>query len=77
MLGAQALPAEKPVQWDTKEELADLFSVYVGREHAPDKQAAMQRLLGLPEADAAALKDLVASGSFKLEQEAEEEASFF
>ncbi|KAK9839292.1 hypothetical protein WJX81_005958 [Elliptochloris bilobata] len=73
----KALPSERPVQWDAKEELSDLFSVYVGREHSHEKQAAMQHLLGLPDSDANALKDLVASGSFKLEQDAEEEASFF
>jgi len=73
----QALPSERPVQWDTPEELADLFSVYVGRERGEDKQAAMQALLGLSEADAASLKDLVASGAFRLEAEAEEAESFF
>ncbi len=65
------------MQWDTPEELADLFSVYVGRERGADKQAAMQALLGLSEGDAASLKDLVASGAFRLEAEAEEAESFF
>ncbi len=77
MPGAQALPSERPVQWDAKEELADLFSVYVGREHNADKQTAMQHVLGLSDSDASDLKSLVDSGSFKLEQEADEEASFF
>ena len=49
----------------------------LGREHNADKQTAMQHVLGLSDSDASDLKSLVASGSFKLEQEADEEASFF
>lgn len=71
------MPSESTVEWKEEEELKDLFSVYLGREQSAEKQDAVQKLLGISDADATKLKDLVTSGEFKIEQEVEEEGAFF
>ena len=72
----QAAPDSTPAQWQPHEELQDLYSVYIGREGDADKQATVASMLGIPDNEARSLAELVAAGSFKLEQEAEEEAFF-
>ena len=48
------------------------------QESAPEKQAVVQKILGLSEAEAASLRSIVQSGGFKMGQQAEEEeAAFF
>jgi hypothetical protein len=41
-----------------------------------EKEAAVAKILGISDIEAASLRDLVASGEFKLEQEVEEESFF-
>ncbi len=65
------------MEWSEKEEVQDLYSVYVGREHDAAKQGEVRDMLGLSESESARLKELVSSGAFRIEEEAEEEASFF
>ena len=72
----QAMPSDKPAEWREKEELQDLYSVYVGRESDADKAASVAAMLGISDSEAASLKDLVASGQFKLEQEVEDDRFF-
>ena len=72
----QALPAGKPAEWREKEEVQDLYSVYAGRQQDAEKKGALQKILGISEAEAQSLEQLVSSGQFKLEQEVEEEAFF-
>ena len=66
---AQAMPSDQPEKWQEKEELQDLYSVYVGREGDAGKGAAVARILGISEAEAGSLQSLVKSGQFKLEQD--------
>jgi hypothetical protein len=73
----KALPSDAPARWQDREELQDLYSVYVGRERDAEKGAAVAALLGIPDAEAASLRELVSSGQFKLEQDVEEEEAFF
>ncbi|CAL8468289.1 g7829 [Coccomyxa elongata] len=72
----KAMPSDKPAEWREKEELQDLYSVYVGRESDADKAASVASMLGISDSEAASLKDLVASGEFKLEQEVEDDRFF-
>jgi hypothetical protein len=65
------------VEWGEKEEIQDLYSVYVGREHDAGKQTEVRNLLGLSEQESQRLQELVSSGAFRMEEEAEEEGAFF
>ena len=76
LVKTQALPSDAPARWQDREELQDLYSVYVGREGDADKGEAVARILGIPEAEARSLQELVKGGQFKLEQDVEEEAFF-
>lgn len=64
-------------KWEQAEEVADLYSGYVTQEGDEAKREAVQRVLGLSDSEAAALRDVVAAGGFKVAQQAEEEAAFF
>ena len=72
----QALPSDEGVQWREKEELQDLYSVYVGRDKDAAKQGVVQKLFSLSDQEAQSLKGLVESGEFKLEAE-DDDSSFF
>ncbi|KAL4434488.1 hypothetical protein ABPG75_000929 [Micractinium tetrahymenae] len=72
-----AVPSDKPADWKSKEELADLYSAYVSKEADAGKQAVVQRILGLGDAEAEGLRRIVAEGGFKVAAEEAEEAAFF
>jgi hypothetical protein len=73
---AQALPSDKQAEWREREEVQDLYSVYVGRQQDEGKRSALRQILGISEAEGESLEQLVQSGLFKLEQDVEEEAFF-
>jgi hypothetical protein len=73
-MAAPDLPAEK---WDQHEEVADLFSVYASKEKEGEKRAAIAKVLGITEGEAATLGEIVDDGRFKLTQEAESEQEAF
>lgn len=73
----RANPSDKPMEWAEPEELQDMFSVYMIKDKDEAKQAEVQKLLGITDEQAAALKEVITSGSFKLEQEAENEGAIF
>jgi len=73
----RANPVEKAMEWAQREELLDMYSVYLVKDKDEAKQGEVQKLLGITDEEAKSLKDLVASGGFTLEQEAENEKSFF
>ncbi|XP_050218025.1 protein TIC110, chloroplastic [Mercurialis annua] len=59
----KAVPSE-PLTWEVPEELADLFTIYMKNEPAPEKLSRLQQLLGISDSTAAALgemKDRVSS----------------
>ena len=74
--GCQALPSEKSPQWNEREELQDMFSIYISHVIDEAKQADMQSLLGLSDKEAEGLRDTVSSGSFKLDEEKDDESFF-
>lgn len=65
------------LEWKEKDELADLFSAYCSKEKGAEKQAAVAALLGISEADAAGLRDIVEQGGWKIAQEEQQETAFF
>jgi len=73
----RANPAEKAMEWAEPEELMDMYSVYLLKDKDEGKQAEVQALLGITDAQAASLKEVIASGGFTLEQEAENEGAIF
>ncbi|EFN52285.1 hypothetical protein CHLNCDRAFT_139027 [Chlorella variabilis] len=72
-----AVPSDTPADWQEREELADLFSAYVSKEPSPEKQAVVQKILGLGDGEADALRSIVEAGGFKVAAEEAEEAAFF
>lgn len=72
----QALPSEDPVDWKEREELQDLFSVYIDKDHDSAKQQVLQKLFRLSDKDAQNLKDVVESGQFRVDAD-DDDSSFF
>eukprot|EP00891_Asterochloris_glomerata_P003309 jgi/Astpho2/3309/fgenesh1_pg.00054_%23_10_t len=72
----KALPSEQSPQWNEREELQDMFSIYISHVIDEAKQADMQSLLGLSDKEADSLRDTVSSGSFKLDEEKDDDSFF-
>nr|DAD24411.1 TPA_asm: hypothetical protein HUJ06_025875 [Nelumbo nucifera] len=53
----KAVPSE-PLSWEVPEELADLFTIYLNSEPAPEKLSRLQYLLGISDSTAAALREV-------------------
>ncbi|KAF4387446.1 hypothetical protein F8388_011594 [Cannabis sativa] len=53
----KAVPSE-PLSWEVPEELADLYSIYLNSEQAPEKLSRLQYLLGISDSTAAALGEM-------------------
>ncbi|XP_062086719.1 protein TIC110, chloroplastic [Humulus lupulus] len=69
----KAVPS-KPLSWEVPEELADLYSIYLNSEPAPEKLSRLQYLLGISDSTAAALGEM---GDRLLAVGAEEEKFVF
>eukprot|EP00246_Nothoceros_aenigmaticus_P015866 TRINITY_DN6866_c0_g1_i2.p1 TRINITY_DN6866_c0_g1~~TRINITY_DN6866_c0_g1_i2.p1 ORF type:complete len:552 (-),score=138.22 TRINITY_DN6866_c0_g1_i2:271-1926(-) len=69
-----AVSSQQPLKWSQREELADLFCVYLKSSESKEKISRLQELLAIDEATASGLNDLVTSGGFAVE--AEEEFEF-
>lgn len=54
-----------------------LLLVPLVQEKNEDKQAAVAKTLGISDSEASSLREVVASGSWKLEEEAADSNSFF
>ena len=75
---AAALPETIAEAWSEKDEVADLYSLYVTKESDNQRRADVQAVLGLGDEEAATLRSIAEAGQFKLGQEAEEaEEAFF
>ncbi|GBG79636.1 hypothetical protein CBR_g29785 [Chara braunii] len=72
----KAVPATGALTWNVREELLDLYSIYLTRPSPDGDRSRLRELLGIEEGEAAALKDLVDSGGFTLESLEEEEFAF-
>ncbi|KAJ4963582.1 hypothetical protein NE237_023521 [Protea cynaroides] len=66
----KAVPAE-PLSWEVPEELADLFTIYLKSDPAPDKLSRLQYLLGISDSTAASLREMGDRGlpSFEAEED--------
>ncbi|PON66189.1 Protein TIC [Trema orientale] len=53
----KAVPS-KPLSWDVPEELADLYTIYLNSEPAPEKLSRLQYLLGISDSTAATLQEM-------------------
>ncbi|XP_024019050.1 protein TIC110, chloroplastic [Morus notabilis] len=69
----KAVPSN-PLSWDVPEELADLYTIYLKSEPAPEKLSRLQYLLGISDSTAAALREM---GDRVLSIGAEEEKFVF
>lgn len=72
----QALPSDQAVDWKEKEELQDLYSVYIGKDQDSAKQQVLQKLFNLSDKDAQSLKEVVESGQFRVDAD-DDDSSFF
>lgn len=75
-MSVQALPSDKPESWDPREEVLDLWSIYIGKEPDTAKQQEVARVLAISDSEAESLRGIVESGEFKLAEEAAEEDLF-
>ncbi|XP_042480301.1 protein TIC110, chloroplastic isoform X2 [Macadamia integrifolia] len=64
----KAVPAE-PLSWEVPEELADLFTIYMKSDPAPEKLSRLQYLLGISDSTAAALREMGDRGLPSIEAE--------
>lgn len=69
----KAVPSET-ISWEVPEELADLYSIYLKSDPAPENLSRLQRLLGINDSTAAALREM---GDRLLDATAEEEKFVF
>lgn len=76
-LFAQALPSDAKESWQPREELMDLFSVYLGRTPDQGKQSELANVIDISEKESGSLRQLVEAGNFKLPDDAEEEKDIF
>ncbi len=65
----QALPSDKPESWQPREEVLDLWSLYITKESDKLKQEEVARILDIPAEEAQSLRRYVESGEFKLGEE--------
>ncbi|KAL3722241.1 hypothetical protein ACJRO7_034590 [Eucalyptus globulus] len=68
----KAVPAN-PLSWEVPEEMADLFSIYMKSEPAPEKLSRLQYLLGISDSTAAAIQEM---GDRVIQIGAEEDFAF-
>lgn len=69
----KAVPSQ-PVSWEVPEELADLYSIYLNSDPAPENLSRLQYLLGINDSTAAAIGQM---GDRLLNSTAEEENFVF
>ena len=72
----QALPSDKPEDWQPREEVLDLWSLYITKATDRTRQEELAKILDIPPEEAQSLRKHVDSGDFKLEQD-ESEADIF
>lgn len=70
----KAVPS-KPMSWAVKDELIDLFCIYLKESPVEDRVGRLQYLLAIDDDQARSLKDMVSTSGFSLGLE-EEEFSF-
>ena len=68
----QALPSDAKETWTPREELMDLFSIYLGKVQDSSKQSELANILDISEKESESLRDLVDAGDFKLQDDAED-----
>lgn len=69
----KAVPAQ-PLSWEVPEELADLYTIYLKKDPAPEKFSRLQYLLGISDSTASALREM---GDRLLDASVEEEKFVF
>ena len=65
----QALPSDKPENWQPREEVFDLWSLYITKDSDSGKQQELARILDIPSQETESLRKHVESGEFKLGEE--------
>ena len=73
MASDKANPVKENLSWAVKEELLDLYGVYVSQEPVDEsKESRLRTLLDIDESTAESLKDMAAKGSFNLSTKSED-----
>ena len=76
LLACHGVAPESKLEWAVKEELQDIYSVFLV-DGADDEQASLlQSALGLDDATCSGLKEIVAADKFQLKADVENEALF-
>lgn len=74
---ALASPDSGVEQWNEKEEIADLFTLYCAKESDGTKRDGLRNVLGLTDEEASSLQAIADSGEYKIGPESEEENALF
>ena len=76
-VSVQALPSDAKESWQPREELMDLFSVYLGQVGDSGKQKELANILDISEKESDSLRNLVAAGEFKLQDDEADDGDIF
>lgn len=78
LLSCEAVaPSAQAAKWEAREELCDLYSVYLTKVSDAEKRQQVAKILGISQPEAENLQSIVDAGQFKVGQEAEEESTAF
>lgn len=75
LLACDKVVPSPPLSWAVKDELLDLFCIYVKDSHTEEKSSRLQELLSIDDSQAKSLTEMVSTSGFSLGLE-EEEFSF-
>ncbi len=74
LLACDKVSPSPPLKWAVKDELLDLFCIYVKEPQAENKVSRLRELLDISESQAKSLQEMVSSSGFSLGLEEDEYA---
>tara|TARA_B110000977_G_scaffold141755_1_gene179836 strand:+ start:25709 stop:28657 length:2949 start_codon:yes stop_codon:yes gene_type:complete len=76
LVACHGVAPESKLEWGVKEELQDIYSVFANEGAGEEDQKNLQDALGLDDATADGLREIVKAGKFQLKQDVADEALF-
>jgi|TARA_B110000305_G_scaffold216235_1_gene254515 hypothetical protein len=76
LVACHGVSPDSVLEWSVKEELQDIYSVFANEGANETDQKNLQDALGLDDATAAGLREIVGAGKFQLKQDVADEALF-
>jgi hypothetical protein len=73
LLACDKVSASPPLSWAVKDELLDLFCIYVKEPQSDRNVSRLRELLGIDESQAKSLQEMVSASGFSLGLDEEED----